>query len=509
MLVGENDYDYPANRILTIPAGGTTGYIEVPINSDTVYEQDETIVVTPTLTSTNISNSEPAGTRHSAALTITNDDVKPSITFSNLTTGEGGFLRVNGTINGLSQDPYTIGFAIAGGPSDPATRGTDFDAPDVSTWAVTVARGTNGALSSVAPTRFPFDVYLMQDSIDEPTESFTITASELTASHTGFATSVGTYKITDYPSDTPPAASVSDESIDEDDGSVDVHVNLTQVGDTKATEQAIKIPYWTADGSAKAGQDYSSTKGTLTIDSGRTTATIKVPIIDDKLKESGENFFVKLGTPTSPAGATIAKGSGEVIINANGAGTPGEPGGPGAPGAPTIEAPAKVVGSVAVPITGETSDGAAVELWGAPMGSEADLEKITTVEADADGRYSVSRWIGQGYRFAAKVGDLMSAEVNVIVQQNPVFVASSPSKGKLHLAVQGNPRGPAQIVIVQKMVNGAWVNTWRGTTGSNNLWKVTVNAASRSSVSLRAFVAGYTPDGLLPGYTTAHRVKIK
>jgi hypothetical protein len=103
----------------------------------------------------------------------------------------------------------------------------------------------------------------------------------------------------------------------------------------------------------------------------------------------------------------------------------------------------------------------------------------------------------------------MSGEVTVTVQQDPVFVASSPSRGRLYLAVQGNPRGPAQIVIVQKLVNGKWANTWRGTTASNNLWKVTVNQPSRSTVSLWAFVAGYTPDGLLPGYTTTHRVTIR
>jgi hypothetical protein len=269
------------------------------------------------------------------------------------------------------------------------------------------------------------------------------------------------------------------------------------------TEQKITIPYRTVDGSAKAGQDYANTKGTLTVEPGQTTATIKVPIIRDKLTESGENFFVKLGTPTSPAGASIAKATGEVVINDGGGETPSEP------GVPTIAAPAKIVGAVVVRITGQAAAGAAVELWGVPVGSEGDLEKITTTEAGEDGTYSFSRWIGRGYRLAAKAGGLMSGEVTVTVQQDPVFVASSPSKGKLYLAVQGNPRGPAQTVIVQKLVNGKWVNTWRGITDSKNLWKVTVNAASRSTVSLRAFVAGHTPDGLLPGYTAVHRVKIK
>jgi hypothetical protein len=514
VTVGANDYDWPANRTLTIAAGSTTGYIEVPVNADTVWEQDETVVVTPSLTSSNISNTTVTGTLHSAALTITNDDVKPSITFNNLTGGEGSLLRVNGTINGLSQYDYKLGFAIAAG-TPAATPGKDFDAPaNIANWSLNVARGTAGSLSEVVSspaTPFTFDVYLTPDTIDEATESFTLTATETTPSPTGFMTSVGTYKITDDPADMPPAVSVRDESIGEDEGSVDVHVDLTQVGDTTATEQAITIPYWTVDGSAKAGQDYAATKGTLTIDAGVTSSFIKVPVINDKVKEGNENFWVKLGTPTSPTGATIAKGAGEVIIKMNDGGSgdePGEPNEPEQPGAPTISAPAKIVGAVAVPISGQAASGATVELWGAPMGG-GDLKFIGSTKANAQGRYSFSRWIGVGHRFATQADDLNSEEVTVTVQQNPVFAASSPARGKLALTVTGNPRAAGQTVIVQRWVGGKWVNAWRGTTGNTNQWRATINAPAGSAHTLRAFIAGHTPDGLAPGYSVARKVTIR
>ncbi len=514
--VGANDYDYPTNRSVTIPAGKTTVYVEIPVNADTVYERDETFVVTPTqTTSGDVSNTPAAGTLQAAAVTITNDDVKPSITFNNLTGNEGSLLRVNGTISGLSQYEYNVGFAIAGGQPDPATSGTDFDAPtNIANWSVTVPRGTTGALADLTGN-FPFDVYLTPDTIDEATESFTLTATETTPSPMGFTTSVGTYKITDDPSDVPPAASIRDESIGEDEGSVDVHVDLTQVGDTTATQQTITIPYWTVDGSAKAGQDYAETKGTLSVAPGVTSTFIKVPVINDKVGEGNENFWVKLGTPTSPTGATIAKGAGEVIIKLNDGGSggenpnePGEPNEPEQPGAPTISAPAKVVGAVAVPISGQAASGATVELWGAPMGG-GDLKYITSTTANAEGRYSFSRWIGVGHRFATQANDLNSEEITVTVQQKPVLAASSPSGGKLALTVTGNPRAAGQTVIVQRWIGGKWVNTWRGTTGSNNQWRATVNATRGASYTLRAFVAGYTPDGLAPGYTVAKNVGIR
>ena len=502
VTVGANDYDWPTNRTLTIPAGSTTGNIEVPINSDSVYEQDETVVVTPTLTSANINPTAATGTLHSAALSIINDDAKPSITFNNLTGNEGGLLRVNGTVNGLSQYNYKVGFAIAGGTSDPATAGTDFDAPaTIATSTLTITRGTTGALLSP----FPFDVYLTPDSIDEATESFTVTATEVTPAPTGFTTSVGTYKITDDPADVPPAVSIRNETIGEYEGSVDVHVDRVFTGDTTSTTQPESVSYWTENGAAKAGEDYTSMKGTLTFAPGEMTKTINVPITNDTTKEGAENFYVKLGTP-SPTGASIAKGTGEVTIKANDGGTP-QPGN----GGPTITVPATVTGAVAVPISGKADPGATVELWAAPMAAkQADLMKITEVTAGDDGSYKFSRWIGQGTRFQTKVGDKTSDEMSVKVMQAPAFTATSPSKGVVNLAVQGNPRAPGQTVIVQRFANGAWVNTtWRGATGSNNSWKATVKVASHSSWTLRAFVAGYTPTGILPGYSVAKKLTVK
>jgi hypothetical protein len=512
---GDDDYDWPSPASVVIKAGTTSGYIEFPINGDTVYEKDESFEVDIDPSGVLVDNNPSSDLLHTARVAITNDDAKPYITFNNLTSGEGSFLRVNGTLNGLAQDAYRVGFAIAGAATDPATPEKDFDGPDdVATWVLSVGAGAKPESLSTMYGKFHFDVYAMPDTIDEATEAFTITATEISAVPIGFATSVGTYKITDDPSDTPPAASIRDESIGEDEGSVDVHVDLTNVGDTTGTEQAIKIPYYTVNGSAKAGEDYAETKGTLTIDAGTTSTFIKVPVINDKYKEGNENFYVKLGTPTSPYGASIAKGTGEVIIKANDGGSGSEPGGedPGGedpqPGAPSIKVPSKIVGAQAVSITGQAPADADVELWGAPMGG-GDLKYISMKKADDKGHYSFSRWIGQGYRFATQANELNSEEATVWVQQTPVFVASSPSRGRLALAVQGNPRGPNQTVIVQRWVGGKWVNAWRGTTGSNNLWKANVSVAPRTTHSLRAFVAGYTPDGLLPGYTATKRVTIR
>lgn len=72
---------------------------------------------------------------------------------------------------------------------------------------------------------------------------------------------------------------------------IDVKVDYA-TADLDANEQ-----YWYGP-TATAGIDYTATAGTLTIPAGQTTGTIVVPVIGDRIGESGEMFFVKLSNPT-------------------------------------------------------------------------------------------------------------------------------------------------------------------------------------------------------------------
>lgn len=507
---GANDFDAPGLLSATIKAGESTGHFDVVVNGDTIYERDEAFTVQFTPPADIIDNDSP-DIVDTARVTISTDDAQPMLTFPPISGPEGGTAQVTGTIVGASQYEYTLGFTASGSGDSPATSGADFDPPtDLASTTVTIPAGYTGALADL-PDPFEALVFTLDnDNVDESTETFSVIVDEATSTVQGFAMSTATVKIADDQLDLPPSVAVQDVSIGEHEQTVDIPVTLTFSGDNDATstQQTVTIPYWTVDGSGKAGADYKSTSGTLEIKPGTTTANINVPIIDDKTKEGNENFFVKLGT-AGPTGATVTDGSGEAIIKANDSGSGAEPGGE-QPGGLTISAPASVVGAVAVPISGEAAAGAKVELWGAPIAAaDGELVKILETTAGSDGSYKFLRWIGQGYRFATKVGDEMSDEREVIVHQRPILVAKSVSRGKLSLAVQGNPRGPNQTVIVQRWVRGKWVNAWRGTTASNNIWRATVAVPARSTQTVRAFVAGYTASGLRPGYTVAKKITIK
>ena len=89
-----------------------------------------------------------------------------------------------------------------------------------------------------------------------------------------------------------------------------VTLTVRRLNDTNA---AVTVDCATANGTATAGSDYSTTNGTLTFAAGQTNQTLTVPILNDGLVESTETFTVTLSNPTgegavlgTPTTATVS-----------------------------------------------------------------------------------------------------------------------------------------------------------------------------------------------------------
>ena len=82
------------------------------------------------------------------------------------------------------------------------------------------------------------------------------------------------------------------------DGAIAFTVTLAPAAATEVT-----VHYATADGSATAPADYTSTSSTLTFEPGQTSRTVEVPIVDDDVEDGGETFTLTL---SDPAGAVLA-----------------------------------------------------------------------------------------------------------------------------------------------------------------------------------------------------------
>jgi hypothetical protein len=61
-----------------------------------------------------------------------------------------------------------------------------------------------------------------------------------------------------------------------------------------AYDQPVTVSFRTADGTAKAGEDYAAKSGTLTFAPGETTKTITIAVTGDNKRESDETFFLDL-----------------------------------------------------------------------------------------------------------------------------------------------------------------------------------------------------------------------
>jgi chitinase len=73
-------------------------------------------------------------------------------------------------------------------------------------------------------------------------------------------------------------------------------------------------PCATTNGSARAGNDYTAKRGTVTIAAGQLTNTIVVNVTGDTLGEANETFFVDLSSPVH-ADIADARGIGTILNN--------------------------------------------------------------------------------------------------------------------------------------------------------------------------------------------------
>ena len=92
----------------------------------------------------------------------------------------------------------------------------------------------------------------------------------------------------------PAALSVADAEIDEGPGAVlEFPVTLD-----RAAFDTVTVDYATLDGTATAGDDYTSTRGTLTFAVGETSKTVVVTVLDDSHDEGTETLTLRLSNAT-------------------------------------------------------------------------------------------------------------------------------------------------------------------------------------------------------------------
>jgi parallel beta-helix repeat protein len=85
-------------------------------------------------------------------------------------------------------------------------------------------------------------------------------------------------------------------SVNENDGAATITVKRNGGG-----SGALSVNYASSDGNATAGQDYTTTSGTLTFAAGETSKTVTVPLFDDSVIEGVETINLSLSNATNGA----------------------------------------------------------------------------------------------------------------------------------------------------------------------------------------------------------------
>ena len=265
--------------VLTFAPGAVLRTVSVAIADDALDESEETFQLA-------LSMPENATLTQGTAMgTIVDNDEAPVVSVADAFAAEGGTLTFTVELSAASSRTVRVSFGTADGTADTA----DYESV---AGELTFAAGT---------TRNTVSVQLLEDDLDEPEETFSLSLSApVNASVRGSGTAEG--RILD--NDGAPQLTV--ESATAVEGS---HANfeVTLVG---SSSQAVTVNYATRAGSAREGEDYEAAAGTLTLGmatSGEVVATriVSVALIDDTFAELDETFEMVL---SSPANATLATG---------------------------------------------------------------------------------------------------------------------------------------------------------------------------------------------------------
>ncbi|WP_237487955.1 Calx-beta domain-containing protein [Hufsiella arboris] len=210
-----------------------------------------------------------------------------------------GTITFEVTLNAAVAGSFTVDYKTVDGT---AKAGSDYTAK-----TATLTFPANSAAGS----KQSFTVDITDDNVVESSENFTAEISNVSGGLVTIGTGTATATITDNDAAN---ISIADLTVDEADVKAVVKVTLNN-----AVQDAFTFDYTTSDNTAKAGSDYTAKTGTLTFPAGSvagTELTIEVPINDDAIVETSEDFTVTLSNLNTSL-VTISKAAATVTITDN------------------------------------------------------------------------------------------------------------------------------------------------------------------------------------------------
>jgi Calx-beta domain len=308
--------DYTATKgTLTFPPGETAQNITVPIIDRSGSAPNRSFTVSLT-SPTNATIAQGTGTvtigaSGAPAVPIPGISAPPDVVVGAV----DGYINLPVTLSAPGESVVTVSYAMNDGSG--SSQGSCVNDNTA------IFEGTNGILTFVpGETTQVVRVPLLNCRNTQPLGFLTFFLDLSSATNSTIYKATTQIEVTsDVAASSTPGLYIKGAEVDNSAGSVEVPVLLG--GPSGASEGvSVTVSYATHNGSAIAGTDYTTTKGTLTFPPGETTQNITVPIIDRSGSAPTRTFTVSLSSPTN---ATITVGTGTVTIGASGAAAVAEP----------------------------------------------------------------------------------------------------------------------------------------------------------------------------------------
>lgn len=281
--VAGTDFNAPAS--ITIPAGETSGSVDITPVYDDIFSGESKNVTVDISGVTGDINGADGGDKDDSfippKLTITDNETKPKVNLS-ITPGS---ISENGTdtatvtakLTNKSSKDVTVKLSYAN-----AEKGKDFTVSNDTITIQSTKTEASVEIKGIPNSKFNKDKTLtVSTSVDDVTNAI-----------------LGTDKSVDLTiTNVDPKPKLTIAPVNFNEGDSDTKKAVFTVSLSQASDEAVTVDYETSDGTAKSNEDYTGKSGQLTIPKGDTSGTIEVDVLNDTLDEDDEDFSLTLKNP--------------------------------------------------------------------------------------------------------------------------------------------------------------------------------------------------------------------
>ncbi len=292
----ETDDYTVSSKSLTLGAGQTEVTATIEAKEDSVYEGDETIVVSASHDGNTVGSAQ--------TITIEENESEPELSISDAQADEGDGVRFVVKLSGAVSSAVEVSYATSDGT---AVAGTDYTAVPATT--LTFTAGQTEKTVTVATT---------EDDLNEADETFTVALTVPDGVTLPEGVVLGTGGTGTIEDDDEVTVSVAGPGANVEEGD-DAEFTVTVSGGTRTAAVEVSYEVDTTASTATATDDYTAPSATvLTIGAAETSGTIEIATIEDTVLEPDETLVLKLTAVSTAGDASVSTASATATIEDTG-----------------------------------------------------------------------------------------------------------------------------------------------------------------------------------------------